>query len=255
MAGILNYAYAAHWSYDFRIVLPQERRGGSLKGDPYPGWHKVQYLLERLSNPSADERRCKWLLYMDSDAFVRMHDLPMDIFLAGLVSRYWIREDVGVIFAREQNLTGANAEPPKADFLNTGVLFVRFGERSKTLFERWLAAGFGVESRRLWNLWPGEQGIISEHLLPGSYPQAKSSIERQPSIRNSFAAVNLTEFNSPWGRFVQHNYGKTANDQTSRDRAFREALLRLDCLEAGCFTRLRRAATKAMERWTPAPIF
>jgi len=168
MATIVNYAYAARFAYSFRLVRPAMQSARD-----YPGWNKVLYLRDRLSDLSA-EPACTWLLYLDADAFVREADLPLPTFLAGLAARYPVSADVGIILARESNLTGSGAAPPLAAFLNTGVLLLRSGPQSRRLLDAWLLAGRHVQQRRLWTTWPAEQGILSELLLPGSYPHGNS---------------------------------------------------------------------------------
>lgn len=194
---------------------------------------------------------------MDTDAFVREYDVPMHVFLAGLASRYFIREDVGLILAREANITGQpkGEEAPKAAFINTGVIFVQLGRAAASFVDIWMATGYATERRRLRNTWPGEQGLITEYLLPGEYPSGRTALPYKPALRKTFALVNFTEMNSPWGRFVQHSYGKAANAQVAREQSFRDALLRLDCLRIECLAPIRKAIMSQMIAWTPGPAF
>lgn len=245
MTGLINYAYASRFAYTFRLVRPSMQSAAD-----YPGWNKVLYLRDRLSELGAGSA-CTWLLYLDADAFVREPDLPLPVLLGSLARRYAIPARAGALLAREENLTGSLAEPPAAAFLNTGVMLLRSGASGRELLDAWLLAGRHVEHRRLWNTWPGEQGILSELLLPGSYPPAKSSSASGRALRRSFAVVNMTEMNSPWGRFVQHNWGKTATDCLLRDLALRDALLRLDCLKPACLAGLRRGVQAHTVSWTP----
>mmetsp|Transcript_65648 Transcript_65648/g.182654 ORF Transcript_65648/g.182654 Transcript_65648/m.182654 type:complete len:321 (-) Transcript_65648:24-986(-) len=247
-AAILNSEYATRFGYEFRLVRPRFTRGS------YPGWFKVMYMVERLEALSM-AGRCAWMLYMDSDAFVRESNLPLDVYLADLADRYAIPHDVGAIFALEQNLTGAPEDPgnwpPQAEFLNTGVFLVQSSPWGRGLFDAWLAAARAVLQRRLWTTWPGEQGILSELLRPGSYAEAKSAYRPVPDLHRSFAAVNMTELNSPWGRFVQHSWGKTATATVLRERSFRDALLRIDGARPDRLAALRGKAFQGAVAWTP----
>mmetsp|Transcript_25369 Transcript_25369/g.59090 ORF Transcript_25369/g.59090 Transcript_25369/m.59090 type:complete len:87 (+) Transcript_25369:735-995(+) len=71
------------------------------------------------------------------------------------------------------------------------------------------------------------------------------------ALRQAFAVVNMTEMNSPWGRFVQHSWGKTATEVLLRDSSLRDALLRLDCMASECLAVLRRGVQSCTVSWTP----
>merc|ERR1712129_688177 len=92
------------------------------------------------------------------------------------------------VFAVEQpivgwNLTGGavpGGAAPEAPFLNTGVFLVRVASSSFSvrLFSAWLVAAAGAVLRRLWTSWPGEQGVLSELVRPGTYPAASTVAPR-----------------------------------------------------------------------------
>merc|ERR1719254_182966 len=57
--------------------------------------------------------------------------------------------------------------------------------------------------------WPGEQAVVTELITPGIYPLARTpemEVHRD-YINRTIAAVDMVEFNSPWGRFVLHAWG------------------------------------------------
>lgn len=274
MAAVLNRAYASRFGYAFRLVRPRfDIPTGTTDAPSYPGWHKVMYLAERLleseqpwqGSGTGKQEQCRWLLYLDGDAFVREHDLPLPAFLSGLATRYPSSPATSVIFAAEQPVVGWNitAGPvpggvnPAAPFLNTGVFLVRAGAGSSAahLFRSWLAAAAGVVHRRLWTSWPGEQGVLSELVRPGTYSQARSNAPRSSRLRNAVLVINQTEMNSPWGRFVQHSWGREATEALLRTQALTDALLRIGVAEPKRFRQLVREAQDLAESWLVWPHF
>lgn len=174
----LNFAFAREHGYDFKLVRPYST---SESGERRGGWDRVIYLHNSL--PGSQQEGCKWILYLDSDAFWRSGQLQLQHMLEHLLSRYQLPRDCGTsaIFAREQpmqylNITRSAVPPgekPLAPFLNAGVFLLRADcPEALQLLDAWLLAAAEVPKKRLWNTWPAEQGILSELLVPGSYPPA-----------------------------------------------------------------------------------
>jgi len=269
-AAVVNFAYAQHFGYDFTFVRP--RLGGD--SGTYPGWHKVMYIAERLRSQRRavpiGPQQCSWLVYMDGDAFVREQGLPLPFFLSSLASRYrGFSDATGAVFAAEHKLDWTNltrgALPennPEAPFLNTGVFFARADaphaggtSTAVRLFDAWLDAAAHVVHRRLWTSWPGEQGILSELVRPGSYPEAQSQAKRSKWLRKSVLVVNLTEMNSPWGRFIQHSWGRKATETFLRSQALGDALLRAGLAEPATFASFVREVQSMTVHWDVWPYF
>lgn len=263
MAAALNYQYASRFGYRFRFIQPfsqgHEHERGELVG-VYPGWDKVMYFAELLQEQPIPSK-CSWLLYLDSDAFVRETDVCIPAFLDDLARRYRFKpQEKAVIFAQEQPMEYLNMSTapmpsgaqPAAPFLNTGVFLVRADlAEARQLFHAWLASASQVDRRRLWTTWPGEQGIVSELLRPGSYVEARSTaaVPRLEELRAAVGVVNMTEMNSPWGRFVQHSWGSEATDALLRRQALVDALLRLGAAAPDIFRRLVRQVQRHTVRW------
>eukprot|EP00435_Cladocopium_sp_Y103_P022066 s162_g5.t1 len=204
---------------------------------------------------------CKWILYLDSDAFWRSGQLQLQHMLEHLLSRYQLPRDCGTsgIFAREQpmqylNITRSAVPPgakPLAPFLNTGVFLLRADcPEALQLLDAWLLAAAEAPRKRLWNTWPAEQGILSELLVPGSYPPAATGTKVEgPKPGHTVAIVNMTEFNSPWGRFIHHAWGSEATDGLLRHQAMTDALLRIGAADPKVFVQLCRGVLRSSFWW------
>ncbi|CAE7818158.1 ULP1B [Symbiodinium sp. CCMP2456] len=262
LGAALNYAYAMHFSYRIRLVRPYHWTDPykGMQGS-YPGWNKVLYFSELLRE---SQQRCTWLLYLDCDAFVRAF-VPFTSLLSDLARRYGLNtgncEGTSAIFAREDPMPFLNLSSgpmptgavPAAPFINTGVFFVRADcLSSRQLFETWLSAAANLPRRRLWTTWPGEQGVLSQLLAPGSYPEASSGISL-PFKSSAVAVVNMTEINSPWGHYIHHAWGTEATDHVLRRRAMVDSLLRLGAADPHVFGQLSRGILRHVTRW-PRPV-
>merc|ERR1712032_762572 len=95
-------------------------------------WGKVFYMRHRLQELESNQK-CTWLLFLDSDAFVREFDAPLATFIEELANEYRIKRNVAVIVAEDRALIPPfhldfyplqrfNTEVP---WLNPGVLLVR----------------------------------------------------------------------------------------------------------------------------------
>lgn len=227
MTAVLNYAYASHWGYGFRYV----QLNSSVMPQYRPTWGKVFYVAERLRG-LVSSQQCVWLLCLDGDAFVREFDVPLPVFLAGLGRRYRIRADIGAIFTKEQDLdmgsglvSSMRGYRPKVPWLNTGVYFIQAGRSGRIFTGAWEDAARSA-SHFLQNNWPGEQGVVTELVMPGTYPSARVKLARRPMgcVNCTLAVVDLVEFNSPWGRFAAHLW---SHHDYLRSAAFWDGLVRL----------------------------
>ncbi|CAE7224015.1 unnamed protein product, partial [Symbiodinium microadriaticum] len=257
MSAALNMAFAQEHDHGFHLVRPSHGKKSAFKG-----WNKVWYIEELLSRQSLSQ--CKWILYLDADAFVRS-SFSLEWIVDRLLRKYQRSDDCrsSAIFAVEhplefQNITAARnslvlsgalqpkVRPPSVTWINTGVFFFRADCPASTdLFHRWLVWAALLKHKRLYVSWPGEQGIMTELLKPNSYPRALpqgslESLGNLEEIRETVVVVNTTEINSPFGRDIQHSWGAGADDARLRDWAMADALLRIGKADPGSFLRLCR---------------
>jgi len=169
---------------------------------------------ERLRQIHQQGDRCTWLLFLDSDAFVRQTDLSIPGYLANLAWRYGIKHNVAAIFAQNRDIqrpdhlyvgpvTGFKAN---VHWVNAGVFFVQANAQSRRLFESWQVLGHNSKDG-LRRSWPGETGVITELVRPGLYSYARTSDWGTRNFTKEVALVDMVEIDSPWGRYVQHIWG------------------------------------------------
>mmetsp|Transcript_99994 Transcript_99994/g.223414 ORF Transcript_99994/g.223414 Transcript_99994/m.223414 type:complete len:236 (+) Transcript_99994:1-708(+) len=179
------------------------------------------------------------------------------MWLADLGKRYRIRSDVGAIFTQEQKIdlgSFTRNYKPLEPWLNAGVFLVHNSAAGRLLFDAWEAAGKHIakytKSCYLMSKWPGEQAVVTELLRPGVYPKARTpEMERHRLyINKTVAAVDMVEFNSPWGRFVLHAWGY--ND-FRREVDYWDGLVRIKADSLTRLTILLGLMRRHMEVWSP----
>merc|ERR1719316_1649822 len=163
LTAVLNYAYAKQFGYKFTFVHPDKHR---LLSKFNIQWHRVFYFAERLRKVQQRQQgQCTWLLYLDTDAFVRDFETSLPRFLSRIASKYHIKDDVGAIFAQEQ------AHPPSMPYswhaVNDGVYLVHANGQSRRFFDVWQSAA--SDDSELEKKWPAEQGVLTELYFPGKY--------------------------------------------------------------------------------------
>eukprot|EP00747_Dinoflagellata_sp_TGD_P033487 gnl/TRDRNA2_/TRDRNA2_136655_c0_seq1.p1 gnl/TRDRNA2_/TRDRNA2_136655_c0~~gnl/TRDRNA2_/TRDRNA2_136655_c0_seq1.p1 ORF type:complete len:374 (-),score=54.99 gnl/TRDRNA2_/TRDRNA2_136655_c0_seq1:136-1257(-) len=254
--AVLNHAYAARFGYRYRLV--RVKKSGPIYDEYAPEWLKMfyaSYRLHELRESREGRNKCTWLLFMDSDAFVREFDLPLPVFLAGLASSYGIRADASAIFTWEQSIAQHFDAAHGGRLISTGVFLVHADTRSRLLFDTMQDAA--KQAGTLKKEFPYEQGIFTELVHPGGYPAGRTILSSQPNaseIGKAINFVNMTEMNSPWGRFVQHIW--RGQGETLRKMFYHDALVRIDAAEPARFGQLLKQVRKEIVRWTPGqPLF
>lgn len=203
---VLNYLYAMRHQLEFLLVRPTS--GMWLDNDRLcPAWCRVKILANivaaRIPRDSSTHRAARrhWVLYIDSDAYVREQHTDMLAKLTGDPRN----ADIHVAIARE--------EPPAAGFrsprrrphgvrtpsLNAGVLFVRSSPWSARFLAAWMQAPQLPVCAPFRQSWPCEQQCFHEllrnrTLLPSGW-------------RRRVATAPTQLFNSPWGTFIRHVWG------------------------------------------------
>lgn len=252
LTAVLNYAYAKQFGYNFTFVQPDVNR---LRPKYSLVWHRVFYFAERLSKIRQTGNQCTWLVYIDTDAFVREFRTPLHEFLSRMASKYHISDDVGAIFAQEQT------DPPMMPWtwhaINGGVYMVQVNERSRHLFDVWQNAS--KDDEELKHEWPAEQGVLTELYFPGKYhtrqgpfngvDKGHAHLRKHDSISNDIALVNMTEMNSPWGRFIEHDW--SGPGWQKRERSFTDMLARINASEPERFEQLLNEARGHRVEWVP----
>lgn len=205
VAVAINARYASKLGYEFRFVHVALNSSALWPGFA-PEWHKLFYLAERVEEAAQAEPEaysCRWLLYLDSDAWVHGY-FSLAEMIVDLAARYRIREDVGLVVAMEQPKVGVHEPPDDLYWLNTGVLLVQVNENSRVFFRKWVSAAYTAD-RRFRHTFPREQGVLVE-LVVQEVLARQSRLLHAPT--EAVAIVNMTEFNSPHGRYVRHFWGR-----------------------------------------------
>jgi len=116
----------------------------------------------------------------------------------------------------------------------------------------WLCAG--RHSRPEWqNEFPGEQGVLTELVTGWVSPEFGGASGLGDPSHNNFkelvSVVNMTEMNSPWGKFVEHIWGGIGVHMRGKD--YGAALLQIRGNEPGRFQTLLGQAREHVLRWDP----
>lgn len=252
LTAVINYAYAKQFGYKFTFVHPDKHK---LLANYNVQWHRVFYFAERLRKlKESQTQKCMWFLYLDTDAFVRDFETPLHTFIHRMASKYHMGEDVGAIFAQEQ------ADPPYMPYswhaVNDGVYLVRANAQSRHFFDVWQSAAGDDED--LAKAWPAEQGVLTELYFPGKYYTrvnkhggggSHARLRKHGDISSAVALVNMTEMNSPWGRFVEHIW--SGPGWKKRDTDYIDMLTRINASEPKRFTGLLQEARAHVVAWMP----
>jgi hypothetical protein len=141
-----------------------------------------------------------WILYIDSDAYVREQHTD---FLARLSTP--ANQEVHFAIAREEPPAGGFRSPKKrahgvrTPSMNAGVLFVRASHWTSSLLAAWIAAADTPVCAPFRQSWPCEQQCFHELL--------RNRTMLPPGWRRRIATAPMQLFNSPWGTFVRHVWG------------------------------------------------
>ena len=203
-AMMLNLLYAQRHGMSFLIVRPTAAMEDSwLVGGPRqrlcPAWCRVKILASLVASRLA-AHGCHWVLYIDSDAYIREQHVDFLELLDTPANR-----DVHFAFAREELPAGGFRSPRKRSHgvrvpsLNAGVLFVRASAWSARLLAVWMRAAQLPVCAPFRQEWPCEQQCLHEllrnrTLLPEGW-------------RTRIASAPMQLFNSPHGQFIRHVWG------------------------------------------------
>jgi len=266
MTAVINHEYAKKFGYKFTLVHPDYIKGKEPDYDV--NWLKPLYFAQRLQELK-ESTRCKWFLFLDSDAFVREFDVPLEKFIPDLLAKYNIPKNVAAVFAKEKAIPGVSSEghlsPPIFNWLNPGVFLVQANAQSQFFFNAWLEGGqhskpfdashpalrflrkespffFGhfPGLRDLRKQWPAEMGVLTQ------------LYENNQDIKSMLGTVDMLEMNSPSGKFVEHAWGGWGSEKKKTD--FSDMLARIGTFaEPGKFSKWLGQVEKCTVSWTPTP--
>ena len=108
LGAALNYAYAEEHGHGFHLARPLPREGPKIL---HGGWNRVLYINQFLDTQSREE--CKWVLYLDTDAFVRSA-FDLRSIVQRLLAKYQRPDDCrsSAVFAVEQEMVSQNITAP-----------------------------------------------------------------------------------------------------------------------------------------------
>ena len=198
----LNYLYATRHGYGFHLLAPS-RSGSAAKG-VYYSWCKVQTLQNLVDRlvlhntvlaPTAD-KKCTWLVFLDSDAYIReqLTSVPQLLRSLGPAAK-----GAHLVLGRESPRRGKDWVFSTGFALNTGVLFLKASNFSRQMLRGWGSLEHTACQGKLFRR-QAEQKCFERlladqrHLLPA---KAEEKIVHVP----------MQHFNSPWGRYARHIWG------------------------------------------------
>ena len=213
----LNYLYAMRHGFEFLLVRPTA--GEWLRPDGLcPAWCRVKILAHLVTSrrePSHGNAR-HWIMYIDSDAYVREQHTDFVARLSGDPQN----SGVHVAIAREEPPAGGFRSPRRRPHgvrtpsLNAGILFFRASVWSSHFLSAWMRAPQLPVCAPFRLSWPCEQQCFHEllrnrTLLPAGW-------------RRRVATAPTQLFNSPWGTYIRHVWGGPGAEL--RKRAFDDEL-------------------------------
>ena len=223
-AMMLNLLYAQRHRMSFLIVRPtaaeEDSWLDSRDSGLCPAWCRVKIIASLVASRLA-AHGCHWVLYIDSDAYIREQHVD---FLERFDTP--ANRDVHFAFAREELPGGGYPSPRNRSHgvrvasLNAGVLFLRASAWSARLLAVWMRASQLPVCAPFRQEWPCEQQCLHEllrnrTLLPEGW-------------RTRIASVPMQLFNSPHGQFIRHVWGGTTGAWVSsfelRRKAFDDEL-------------------------------
>jgi len=251
---VINYLYAKQFGYNFTFVhLDKDKMLPKYN----VAWHRVFYFAERLEELKQQKKEnvggassCTWLLYLDTDAFVRGFSTSLASFVSDMASKYRMNDDVGAIFAQEQ--VKLPEMPTTWHAVNAGVYLVNANsESSHHLFDTWQNAS--EDDVELEQSWPAEQGVLTELVLHGKYytkvNKRHAQLRNHDEISGPVAVVNMTEMNSPWGRFVEHVWSGPGAER--RNTEYMDMLARINASKPDYFAQMLAEVRDHIVDWTP----
>lgn len=193
----LNYLYATRHGYSFFLMAP--RRSGAAAKGVYYSWCKIETLtglVERLSAPPA---ACKWLVFLDSDAYIReqLVSVPQLLRTLGAPAAH-----AHLVIGREKALRSEADDSVRfstAFALNTGVLFLRASNWTRDLLQAWASLEHTVCTGKYFRR-QAEQKCFERLLVDQRRRMPQGATER-------VVHVPMQHFNSPWGRYARHIWG------------------------------------------------
>jgi len=181
------------WPEDFSSA-----KQGSIASGRGASWCKLSYLITRVRARvdrceeqvgGCSEATLPWMLFLDSDAFVRE---TQQNFVHALNAQELTGAEILVTREEAVPELGFN----KAFEINTGVMFIHASRWTLTFLEAWLAER---ESScvDLKEVMPGEQGCLIR-LLHAKHPRLPAGTDTRLRL------IPMRPFNSPWGSFIRH---------------------------------------------------
>jgi hypothetical protein len=218
LAIALNHAYTESHGYFFTLFrppsLPSESpnasRAQSASTQLSSHWHKADALLRALRSP---ELRCNDLvMYIDSDAVVRLHDeTPLEFLRrqaakGAELRREWPWNAVGIegasIVVAEGDGGDVGVWMPwgfSVQWTNTGVMIIRKTRRAEILLEAWRRSALRQDMAFYRHRWPYDQEAFNRLVYP--------------SNRDQIALLPMRSMNSPEGEWVTHIWGGVSGDR------------------------------------------
>ena len=215
----LNSLYAKRHGYSFLLMAPR-RTGKDAKG-VYYSWCKVDTLIALVDRAlraggigsnsrgaaavaaSSSSSSCTWLVFLDSDAYIREQILSVPQLLATLGAVPTSRAEIVVGRERDVHVPasgGSGAVAFRTAFaLNTGVLFLRASNWTRDLLRGWSSLQDTVCRGKLFRR-QAEQKCF-ERLLSDQRRMLPAGAEER------ILHVPMQAFNSPWGRYARHIWG------------------------------------------------
>jgi len=188
----VNRHYAIKNGYGFLRVSSDDRKLYGRHGT----WNKILVLKELMSrHPEVD-----YFAVIDADAYFNTTTALgklLQPWFSSNTSHIWVsREPPGQANPSLVSQSGVSNLSAKNTRMNTGFFIVKNDETGRTLLSNWwTAADTQLDMQKYRVGWPWEQRVLDDYMQPAN----PSKID---------IGENATDFNTPVGKYVVHNWWK-----------------------------------------------
>ncbi|CAE7484953.1 unnamed protein product, partial [Symbiodinium pilosum] len=155
MNAVINKAYADRWGYAFTLATPEAHSQRALTKRPASSWYRVPFLHERMQAANSRNEKCGWIVFMDSTAYFRDHDVPLTKYLDQLFKDQPLHPRTGGIFQWDAKNNG---------LVSDRIFLLQVNGHGEDLVNAWRQSGESDEAMRFEG---AEQGTLTELLFPG----------------------------------------------------------------------------------------
>ena len=248
-AAVLNLHAARRHNWSFMLVRPQR----NPKTSPAANWCKLKAMDLAISRmlaaaafaPSSAESGCGWILFLDSDAFVRTRrGVSVDLIRTlGATAAHHAGEQVEAVLMQEDVNLDAGFENPQP--FNAGVIAMRASQWSLDLLRTWFRMGSTPGACHRFRRAPYfEQSCLTIELLRPQNEVRHRVVQLPHNLSHRLVLAPMRLANSPWGEYVRHVWSGVGVEM--RRTAFDEELAALQIKPRELIEEVQRRTVEAL---------